>query len=108
MRHPGTITCDFCNGPIDPSKPWTALNAVVPEDVAADYTEHCRNQAQSILGLSYVPTPTHCHVDICPSCEQAKLPDLRAIVAVLILTELEQQRSRASVAKARPRFGSES
>lgn len=30
MRRPATVTCDFCDGPIDGAKPWTTLNVVIP------------------------------------------------------------------------------
>lgn len=112
MRHAQLVTCDFCGASIDTSKAWSAIQAVVPEDVAADVAEQWRQQfppGAAVLGLDrQVQAPTHCHVDVCRGCEEAKLPDLRAVVAVMVLTQLEKHRDRAARQHARPRLGGES
>jgi hypothetical protein len=105
------ITCDICKGDIDTSKPWTSINVAVPEDVATEVADDFRQQAReyggsrTFLGIDIpIATPTHCTVEICRRCEDEKFGDLRPMVAVMLLTELEQRRERASKPSAKARF----
>lgn len=108
MRQPTVITCDFCHAPIDTSAHWTTISARVPDDVASEYREHVAKEYKSASGFAFgfhVGTPTHCHVDICQKCEAESLPNLSAVVAVVIITAMEKDRERAQRAHAKPRFG---
>jgi hypothetical protein len=106
MKHPAETTCDFCQKPIDSDSKWSTILAVVPSDVAHECHEQWRAMSPSVLGFSaWIPTPTHCNLDMCAECEGRELPNLRAIVAVVVLTALDKRRAKAQQANAEPHFG---
>ncbi len=107
MRHPGTITCDFCKQPIDMSTPWTTLQAVVPNDVGSAVLEQWKADAPKggVFGfIGPLRVPTNRLMDMCNACEADRLPDLRALTAVITTIELEEQRKRAQRPNAEPQL----
>lgn len=107
MRNPGTVSCDFCEKPIDTATPYTTFDVAVPKDVAEQVHEQWAKDApkNSMFGMTFpVPMPTHYTLDVCQGCEVERLPDLRPLVAVRVITMLEKARAKAARAGATPQM----
>jgi hypothetical protein len=105
MRHAPKVTCDFCEAPIDTKTPWTTFEVAVPKDVAERVHDRWQKDADAAPRVEifpgmrfHVPMPTHLSLDICSVCEEKQHPDLRPLVAVRVITKLDEQRHAAAKA----------